>query len=136
MGQQQLLIIVIGLIIVALAVAVGITMFVDQAISSNRDSLSAELIGLASRARQYYRRPIALGGGGGSFEGLTPDQAGFSKLSAKPDNANGHFEIVAPGGTADAVMLKGVGMELVNSTDRVTLTAEVRPDTIIVVVVH
>jgi hypothetical protein len=67
MGQQQLLLIILGVIVVGIAVAVGITMFSDSAINANRDALSNDLVNLASRAQQFYRRPTSLGGGGNSF---------------------------------------------------------------------
>ena len=62
MGQQQLLLIILGVIVVGIAVAVGITMFQDNAISANRDAVTNDLVNLAARAQQYYRRPTALGG--------------------------------------------------------------------------
>jgi hypothetical protein len=69
MGQQQLLLIILGVIVVGIAVAVGITMFSDSAINANRDAMVNDLVNLASRAQQFYRRPSSLGGGGNSFAG-------------------------------------------------------------------
>ena len=66
MGQQQLLLIILGVIVVGIAVAVGITMFSDNAISANRDAVTNDLVNLASRAQQYYRRPASMGGGEGA----------------------------------------------------------------------
>ena len=43
MGQQQLLLIILGVIVVGIAVAVGITMFSDSAISANRDAVTNDL---------------------------------------------------------------------------------------------
>lgn len=110
MGQQQLLLIILGVIVVGIAVAVGITMFQDNAVSANRDAVTNDLVNLASRAQQYYRRPTALGGGGNSFVGLTADAAGLAKLTSKPSNANGTYSIMTAG-TASSVVLKGVGVE-------------------------
>jgi Tfp pilus assembly protein PilE len=69
MGQQQLLLIILGVIIVGIAVAVGINMFSAQASSANRDAVAGELQNLASMAQQFYRRPQAMGGGNNSFSG-------------------------------------------------------------------
>lgn len=110
MGQQQLLLIILGVIVVGIAVAVGITMFQDNAISANRDAVTNDLVNLASRAQQYYRRPAALGGGGNSFVGLTADAAGLAKLTSKTTNANGTYSIITAG-TSTSVVLKGVGTE-------------------------
>jgi Tfp pilus assembly protein PilE len=108
MGQQQLLLIILGVIVVGIAVAVGITMFNDSATSSNRDALTNDLINLASRAQQYYRRPIALGGGGGTF--ATVLMRHLTKTSTTTAaNGNGTFSMGTP--TATSVILTGTGME-------------------------
>jgi Tfp pilus assembly protein PilE len=110
MGQQQLLLIILGVIVVGIAVAVGITMFQDNAVSANRDAVTNDLVNLAARAQEYYRRSKGLGGGGNSFVGLTADAAGLAKLTSKSTNANGTYSIMTAG-TATSVVLKGVGVE-------------------------
>ena len=114
MGQQQLLLIILGVIVVGIAVAVGIQMFSDNAISANRDAVSNDLVNLAARAQQFYRRPTALGGGGNSFVGLTADAAGLAKLTnmGTAGNSNGAYSITTAG-TVDAVTIQGVGKEMI-----------------------
>ena len=114
MGQQQLLLIILGVIVVGIAVAVGIQMFSDNAISANRDAVSNDLVNLAARAQQFYRRPTALGGGGNSFVGLTADAAGLAKLTnmGTAGNSNGAYSIITAG-TVDAVTIQGVGKEMI-----------------------
>ena len=107
MGQQQLLLIILGVIVVGIAVAVGITMFQDNAVSANRDAVTNDLVNLAARAQQYYRRPTALGGGQGSFASCV-----FSQLSSKPTNANGSY--VLSGAVLASVTLTGTGVETGN----------------------
>ena len=114
MGQQQLLLIILGVIVVGIAVAVGITMFSDNAVSANKDAVTNDLVNLASRAQQYYRRPTALGGGQGAFTGLTNDAAGLAKLTSKATNSNGAYSIVAAG-NGTSVELKGLGTEKGNN---------------------
>jgi flagellar basal body-associated protein FliL len=58
-GQQQLLIILLGSILVMIAVAVAITIFTDSAAQLNRDAVAHDLLNLAARAQQYYRRPAS-----------------------------------------------------------------------------
>ena len=94
MGQQQLLLIILGVIVVGIAVAVGITMFNDSATSANRDAVTNDLVNLASRAQQYYRRPTALGGGGGSFTGLTIKHLTKTNGSSMI-NGNGEYTVQA-----------------------------------------
>ena len=110
MGQQQLLLIILGVIIVGIAVAVGITMFQDNAVDQNRSAVIADLTTLAAKAQQYYAKPITLGGGGNSFVGLTADAPGLALLAstAFTTNANGAYTIKTAG-TATAVVLHGVG---------------------------
>jgi hypothetical protein len=64
MGQQQLLLIVLGVIIVGIAIAVGISMFKSSAVDANRSAVASDLANLASKAQRYYRTPVELGGGG------------------------------------------------------------------------
>ncbi|MDH4188321.1 MAG: hypothetical protein OEV08_15130 [Nitrospira sp.] len=110
MGQQQLLLIVLSVIIVGIAVVVGINMFNDQAASSNLDGLTADLVNLASRAQQHFRRPTAMGGGGGSFALLTANAAGLAYLTTQPTNENGTYNIQVAG-NATTVTVRGVGTE-------------------------
>jgi hypothetical protein len=69
MGQQQLLLIVLGVIIVGIAVVVGINLFNANAEESTKDTLVSEGTNLGAMAQQYYKKPTALGGGGNSFNG-------------------------------------------------------------------
>ncbi len=125
MGQQQLLLIILGVIIVGIAVAVGITMFQDNAINANRDAISNDLVNLAARAQQYYRRPQGLGGGGNSFVGLSADPAGLKLLTNNATNDNGTYSIKTAG-TASQVVLRAVGKYLV-AGDSVSATCTVSP---------
>jgi hypothetical protein len=110
MGQQQLLLIMLGLVIIGLAVIIGISMFEDNALDHNRAVVIADLITLASKAQHYYSRPQTMGGGSSSFVGLTADARGIGLLAgtAFTDNANGTYTITSDG-TATQVVIHGVG---------------------------
>ena len=84
MGQQQLLLIVQGVIIVGLAIVVGINLFGASATRVNHDAIIADLTQIASMAQQYYRRPESLGGGNNSFAGwkLSPILSITENMSA------------------------------------------------------
>jgi Tfp pilus assembly protein PilE len=99
MGQQQLLLIVLGVIIVGIAIAVGITMFKSSAVDANRNAVISDLMNLASKAQQYYRKPTELGGGGQSFKdfALSPLDTG---------NANGSYSLATSAPT-DNSYVKG-----------------------------
>jgi Tfp pilus assembly protein PilE len=108
MGQQQLLLIVLSVIIVGIAVVVGINMFSASAASSNLEAVSNDLLNLSSRAQQYYVKPSGLGGGGNAFTGLSADAAGLAKLTPKATNDNGTYSI-STAGNATSVTIQGVG---------------------------
>ena len=67
MGQQQLLLIILGIIIVGIAIAVGISQFGAQSTESNKDAMTSNLVSLAANAYQYKIRPSTLGGGSNSY---------------------------------------------------------------------
>lgn len=69
MGTQQLLLIIVGLIIVGIAIAVGVAMFGASSVETNRDSLINDINNLAANAKQYRSKLRTMGGGGGSYLG-------------------------------------------------------------------
>jgi len=131
MGQQQLLLIVLGVIIVGIAVVVGINVFTASSSQANRDAVIADLTTIASMAQQYYRKPVALSGGGNTFTGFR-----MPALSSTPaDNTptatktpNGSYTVTV---AAQSVTLVGVGNEKGNDrTNPVRVTMVVAPDKI------
>jgi len=111
MGQQQLLLIVLGVIIVGIAVAVGITMFGAGAAQANFDAVMADCQKIASDAQGWYRKPVNMGGGGRSFTDMTLARLGF------PDaNENGEYEIdIAEDG--ESFEITGTGVEDADNDD-------------------
>ena len=69
MGQQQLLLIVLGVIIVGIAVVVGINLFNANAEESTKDGVVSDCTNLGAMSQQYYKKPTSMGGGGNSFVG-------------------------------------------------------------------
>ncbi len=118
MGQQQLLLIVLGVIIVGIAIVVGINLFNANSVSANRDAVIADLNNLAAQAHQYYIRPTSMGGGGNSFLNFAIP-AGFNS------NANGTYTI-STAGSATSITFQGVGTAKVpGSSNFVTMQLEV-----------
>ncbi|GAB1348760.1 hypothetical protein MASR1M107_09730 [Ignavibacteriales bacterium] len=70
MGQQQLLLITLGVIIVGIAVITGLMVFDQAATENKKNQIQVECITLASMAQQYWRIPTPRGGGGMSFVGF------------------------------------------------------------------
>ena len=71
MGQQQLLLLILGVLIVGTAIAVGVSQYGAQAEQANKDGVTSSLVNIAANAYQYKIRPSTLGGGSNSFSGYT-----------------------------------------------------------------
>ena len=69
MGQQQLLLIVLGVIVVGIAVVVGINLFNASAEEANKDGIVSDCTNLGAMAQQYYKKPLSMGGGANTFTG-------------------------------------------------------------------
>jgi flagellar basal body-associated protein FliL len=66
MGQQQLLLIILGVIIVGIAIAVGLSLFAANSTQANKDAIINDINNLAANAYQFRIRPTSMGGGGGA----------------------------------------------------------------------
>ena len=109
MGQQQLLLIILGVIIVGIAIAVGITLFKDSAVSTNRDAMANDLMHLAAKARHYYKRPSSMGGGSHSFTNLAGTGGILLLVSNNfASNDNGTYSIKS-GTTTTQITFVGTG---------------------------
>ena len=69
MGQERMLLIIISVIFISIAIAVGFFLFGTNAVSSNKDALVNDINHLAMSALQYRARTSSMGGGGGSYTG-------------------------------------------------------------------
>lgn len=122
MGQQQLLLIILGVVVVGIAVGVGIIMFQDNAVSQNRDAVAGDMMHLAAKARHYYGRPKSMGGGGHSFVGITMNALVNTSFA---NNANGIYSIKEGSVTSNSMTFIGVGKVVGNNdSTRVELTID------------
>lgn len=132
MGQQQLLLLTLGVILVSIATSVGMTMFVDNAGNMNRDAVSNDLMYYATRAMQHYRKPVQSGGGGNSFAGLTTKHLA-NKVDANGfiQNANGTYQIVGTPGGNNPLQIKGIGKEIgYDGKNKLSLVIKVWTDSV------
>ena len=114
MGTQQILLIVLSVIIVGIAVAVGITMFNAQATNSNRQAIMGDMNNLASSALAFYKTPTTHGGGGNTW-GILADLGswlGYDWDGTVCTTGNGTYTITTAG---DVLTIVGVGTELGNN---------------------
>ncbi len=127
MGQQQLLMIVLAIIIVGLAIAVSIALFRQNAIESKRDILIEETTSLGAMAIQYYKKPVAIGGGGRSFDG-------WEIPTQMVHTFNGNFMIAEV--TPQQVKITGTGSEVVTGDDSIKVETVVTPEDLYTVIIN
>jgi len=114
MGQQQLLLIILGVIIVGIAIAVGISQFGAHSTQANKDGVTSSLVNVAANAYQFKIRPTTMGGGGGTYNGYAVP----SKM-AKDDNGT-----YAISGTPSATLVTLTGTSSINGSWVATCTAD------------
>ena len=127
MGQQQILLIVLALIIVGVAIAISVQLFRANAIEAKRDILVEETTYLGTMAIQYFKKPMELGGGNQDF-------TGWQIPSQMVQTANGNFMIAAV--TADEVTITGTGSEVVTGTDSIKVQTIVTANGIQTIVIN
>lgn len=107
MGQQQLLLLTLAAILVGIGVLLGINMFQENAAQANLDAVMQRSLSLGSQAQAWYKRPVAMGGGGQSFTGFTLADIG---VSTPPDTTeDGIFTATVL--SANSIRITGVGKE-------------------------
>ncbi len=111
MGQQQLLLLVLGIVIVGLAVVVGIQAFSENQKQANADQMVNDAIRIASDAQAWKLKPGAFGGGASAsnWTGLDFGQIGYAEgdndLTAHEaedtdyENLNAAYSMTADGAT-------------------------------------
>ena len=127
MGQQQLLLIVLGVIIVGIAVVVGINLFNANAEEAAKDGVVSDCTNLGAMAQQFYKKPLSMGGGGKSF-------LGWSIPSQMITTINGNFMTASI--QADEVSIIGTGSEVVTSGDSIRVETVVRADQMYTVIIN
>jgi hypothetical protein len=105
MGQQQLLLIILGVIIVGIAIAVGLSLFRANSIQANKDAIINDINNLAANAYQFRIRPVSMAGGSGDYSGGLGYKIPF-KMSSN-DNATYTCAVTAGSGTTGSVQFTG-----------------------------
>ena len=122
MGQTQVLLLVLSVIIVGVAVSAGIDQFSENALTPNRDAVAADCQRIVSQSMQWYRKPTSLGGGGKDFTTMTFGHLGIATDStgAVYTNQNGSYGLTA--GNANQITILGTGSENKGDGTPVTVT--------------
>jgi hypothetical protein len=121
MGTQQLLLVVLGVIVVGAAVAMGIFIFGSNAEQASKDALTADCLHLVSVAQGYFRKPVMLGGGNNAFDDISIADCGMQDAGkGEGQNLNGVFSIMR----AEKHILTLRAVSATNVTQTVTLTLD------------
>jgi hypothetical protein len=104
MGQQQLLLLVIGVIIVAFAVMAAFPVLERGFRQDEADGLLDRALAIANHAAGWKTKSEWYGGSGGSYEDLAAN--GLQTLALDSTNIRGHFAIT--GATANTLEVTGV----------------------------
>jgi hypothetical protein len=109
LGQQQLLLVILGIIIVGVAIAIAIQLFRANAIDRKREILANESNNIGSIAISYYKKPRMMGGGGRTF-------TGWQIPSELVSTENGFYTAIV---SEDNVIIIGTGTEVVTGNDSI-----------------
>lgn len=127
MGQQQLLLIVLGVIVVGIAVIMGIVVFSANALDQERNELINEATIIASEAQIYYKKLKVYGGGGNSFDGWKIHP------SLRTTEA-GHFSENIT--SSQEVIITATGKQTVTGSDTVKVQVKVTPDEYVTTIIN
>ena len=109
MGQQQLLLLILGVVLVGLAVVVGIEAFDENERKSALDAMTNDAIRISSDIQAWSLKPVAYGGPeeGDGFTDVTLSRLGYT-TDAEDTYAtqNGRYALTST--AADCVRLVGV----------------------------
>jgi hypothetical protein len=104
MGQQQLLLLVIGIVLVALAIMAAFPVLDRGFRQDEADGLLDRALAIANHAAGWKTKNEMYGGGAGSYERLEAN--GLQTLALDSVNVRGHFAITAA--SANTLEVTGV----------------------------
>jgi hypothetical protein len=112
MGQTQLLLVILGLLLVGVAIYVGVSMFEANTIENTRNAIIGDLNAFAARAHAYYWKPISQGGGDKSFANVT-----LRIIFPMGENNNARYYLEST--NQDQAVIVGVGKVVAGNGDSV-----------------
>jgi hypothetical protein len=107
MGQNQILIIAISILIIGISILAGTGFFTDDETETNKKAMINDVNHIAMNATRYYRRIGALGGGGYSY-------LGYALPGGYRSNLNGSYSVNPL--SQSALQIRGVSSKDTNNT--------------------
>jgi len=108
MGTQQILLVILGIIVVGVAIAVGIAMFGSSLADSNKTAIINDLMNVSQYAYRYKLTPIPFGGGGRVY-------TGFAIPEKLKENENASYEATPSGQSCTFVATSKLGFGTVSA---------------------
>ena len=122
MGQQQLLLLVLGAVLVAVAIVGALLIFEENFKKSNAEALISDAVNIASSAQSWKVRPTTFGGQSGPSREDPMDYTGFTfgaiSLESPHITTNGTFTFTAD---TRGLVIVGINEDFDN---QVTLTVD------------
>jgi hypothetical protein len=103
MGQQQLLLLVMGVIVASVAVVAGIVAFQEKMRQSEMENIISRNLEIATSAVFWKSKMDPYNGGNASYAGLSTD--GFTKIYMAAETHHAKFEITSA--TASRLIISG-----------------------------
>ena len=104
MGQQQLLLLIIGIVIVGISVIAGLEMFQRGQRQDEADGLLERALAISTHAVYWKSKNDPFNGGNQSYQNLVP--GGIEALALQPSNVRGQFDFT--GATTETLEVTGI----------------------------
>lgn len=125
MGQQQIILILLVTVIVAIATILAINTMQDSHMEANYDAIRQKIMDASTLAQAYYRKNEMLGGGGGTYQNITLAQLNIEasdselgEFSLEPGDQSFTLTVVpASGGDNIVGVIYKDRIEFVNGED-------------------
>ena len=114
MGTQQILMIVLSVIVVGAAVAVGIQMFDTQATNQTRNAMTNDIANMAVQAQGWFRTPTMMGGGGQTGPATTDLVAILRYIDSRSDSDT---QLETNNGTYVIAVVANQGITIIGSSN-------------------
>ena len=119
MGQTQLFLVMLGLLIIGVAIYVGLRMFGANTEEDTRNAIIQDLQTFSSHALAYCSKSTSQGGGDKSFSGVT-----IRQIYPMVENENARYYVESA--TDDQCIIDGVG-KIVSGDDSIRVRVRVTP---------
>jgi hypothetical protein len=113
MGQQQMLLLILGVVIVGAAIAIGISLFGAQSVSANRDAMISDINHISALAYKFRISLRSMGGGQGDYRT-------FNLPLKLRSNANGSYSVSDE--QINTLTFKGISA--IDSSNTITITLD------------